>query len=228
MKFRNFLLSLILVVAIALTACGTPTPDAMINEPTDEAMMEKPATETVMENPTADAMMPHENSTPEAMMETPTEGAMMDSPAWFSAALTDVRTGQSFTINDFKNKVVLVETMAVWCSKCYQQQVQIQALHAALGERENLVSISLDIDPNEDTASVQSYLANTGFDWRYAVAPAEVSRELSALYGAQFLNPPSAPALVIDQHGVVIPLPFGVKSVDQLMQFIQPLLEAGM
>ncbi|MFT3890271.1 MAG: hypothetical protein QM730_01445 [Anaerolineales bacterium] len=93
-----------------------------------------------MRTPTADAMM------------EPTDAAMMESPAWFSTSLKDVRSGETFSINDFSGKVVLVETMAVWCSNCYQQQIQIQALHDAMGMRDDFVSLSLDIDPNEDEA----------------------------------------------------------------------------
>ena len=65
--------------------------------------------------------------------ETPAADAMMEAPAWYSASLTDASTGQAFTINDFKGKVVLVETMAIWCSNCLKQQGQVKALHDLLG-----------------------------------------------------------------------------------------------
>ena len=57
--------------------------------------------------PIADAMM---------SKETPAADAMMEAPAWYSASLTNASTGQAFTINDFKGKVVLVETLAMWLS----------------------------------------------------------------------------------------------------------------
>ncbi|MEW6406378.1 MAG: hypothetical protein AB1649_31730, partial [Chloroflexota bacterium] len=60
------------------------------------------------------------------------------------------------------------------------------------------------------------------------VAPADVSRDLASLYGNQFLNPPSTPMLAIDRHGVVHPLPFGIKSAEELQQFIQPFLDENM
>ena len=40
---------------------------------------------------------------------TPTEASK---PDWFDIPLTDVQTGETFTINDFAGKVVLLETMA--------------------------------------------------------------------------------------------------------------------
>jgi hypothetical protein len=223
MNTRQFLFGIVLVMAFLVTACGgAATPDPMMEKPDDTMMGE--------ETPTADAMMPHETPTTDAMMpnETPTAEAMMESPAWFGIALTDVRTGTSFTIQDFKGKVVLVESMAVWCSSCLQQQGQVKALHEMLGERGDLVTIGLDIDPNEDASRLQGFVEAQGFDWLYAVAPADVSRELASRYGDQFLNPPSTPMLAIDRHGAVHPLPFGIKSADELLQFIQPFLDEGM
>jgi len=191
--------------------------------------MEHTATaDTMMENTAAPDDMMHKTPTAEAMMQDTTPEAMMESPAWFNTGLIDANSGNSFTVNDFKGKVVLVETMAVWCSTCRSQQEQIKTMHEKLGMSDDLVSLSLDIDPNEDIETVKSYLASTGFDWRYAVAPAAVSREIASLYGDQFLNPPSAPVFIIDHHGEVHPLPFGLKSADDLLQAVNMYLKAGM
>jgi hypothetical protein len=75
---------------------------------------------------------------------------------------------------------------------------------------------------------LQGYLNQHGFDWWYAVAPAEVSGEIGRLYGSQYLNPPSAPILVIDRHGVVHPLETGRKSAETLLAVIEPLLAESM
>jgi thiol-disulfide isomerase/thioredoxin len=129
MKTKQVLSSVILAAVFLITACGGSS------APTKEAMMEKEA-------PTAEAMMDKSTPTPEAMMDktsptadtimskdTPAADAMMEAPAWYSASLTDVSTGQAFTINDFKDKVVLVETLAMWCPNCKKQQTQVKALH---------------------------------------------------------------------------------------------------
>ncbi len=226
---KNTLL-IVFVFALLLSACS-PAAEAMEEKPaeammekTPEAMMEK--TDDAMMEKTPDAMM--EEKTPEAMMEEKTPEAMLEAPAWFGAALTDVRSGESFTLNDFKGKVVLVETLAMWCPSCKRQQIQVKALHEALGMDEDLVSIGLDIDPNENAADLKAYTESNGFDWIYAVAPAEVAREIGMLYGDQFLNPPSTPILVIDRHGEAHPMPFGVKSAADLQAFIEPFLKDGM
>jgi cytochrome oxidase Cu insertion factor (SCO1/SenC/PrrC family) len=163
-------------------------------------------------------------ATPEAMA-APTEGAVMETPGWFSVVLTDARTGQPFSINSLEGKVVLVETMAIWCTNCLQQQGQVKALHTQLGARDDFVSVGLDIDPNENAEALKTYVENKGFDWLYAVPPKDVSREIASLYGDQFLNPPSTPIVVIDRRGNAHPLPFGIKSSDDLMKAIQPFLD---
>jgi len=228
MKTRNIVLNLMLLLVFVLAACGGTAPDAMA-KPTEEVMMDKPTAEAMMPHdaPTADAMMMHETPTPDAMAK-PNEGAKMDAPAWFGAALNNVQTNTDFTIGDLKGKVVLVETMAIWCSNCKQQQGQVKALHAKLGMRDDFVSLGLDIDPNENSDALKKYVDNNGFDWYYAVPSTDISREIASLYGDQFLNPPSTPMLIIDRKGVAHPLPFGIKSADDLMKALQPFLDEAM
>jgi cytochrome oxidase Cu insertion factor (SCO1/SenC/PrrC family) len=250
MRKIQFLFSTVVLAAVLLSACGgmTPTPEVMMDKPT-EVMMDKPTEamkdqatatpEAMMSNETTtpdammkdaatpDAMM-NETATPEAMMDAATPEAMMEAPAWYDASLTDASTGKTFSINDYKGKVVLVETMAVWCTTCKQQQDNIKAFHAQLGMMDDFVTVSLDIDSNENLDTLKAYVNKTGFDWIYAVSPADVSREIAKLYGDQFLNPPSAPILIIDRKGVAHPLPFGVKSADDLLKAVEMYLKEGM
>jgi thiol-disulfide isomerase/thioredoxin len=156
------------------------------------------------------------------------EENMVDVPAWFKVKLTNVRSDEAFTIADFKGKVVLVETLAMWCPKCKQQQTEVMALHEALGMNEEFVSIGLDIDPNENGADLKSYTEKHAFDWIYAIAPVDVVRDIGNLYGDQFLNPTSTPMLLISRNGEVHLLPFGIKSADELKEFIEPFLREAM
>jgi peroxiredoxin len=247
---RSVLLSS-LVLMLALAACApaaapAKTPEAIM-EKTSEPMMEKTPdamiekSDTMMrESPdammdkTPDAMMPHDAvadtmmaGTPNAMMEKPAD-AMMDMPAWFSAALTNAATGDRFAIQDFKGKVVLVETMAIWCSTCLRQQKEVKSLHDQLGNRDDFVSVGIGIDLNESIAALKDYTAKNGFNWTYTIATPDVAREIGSLYGQQFLNPPSAPMFIIDRHGAVHPLPFGVKSAADLQKALEPFLNEAM
>jgi thiol-disulfide isomerase/thioredoxin len=143
---------------------------------------------------------------------------------WYGIEMTDVLTGQAFSINDFAGKVVLVEAMAEWCPTCIEQQREVQKLHDLLGKTSDVVSISLDIDVHEDGPSLKKYAQALSHDWRYAVAPLEVARALGNLYSAEYLNPPYSPMLLIDRHGIATSLPYGVKTADFLRTTLEPYL----
>jgi thiol-disulfide isomerase/thioredoxin len=231
---RKQLIFALLAFTLIFSACAPAAqPEVMEDKPTEAMTDEKPMEDKPMEaKPTdamgakpTDAMMDKPTATPEAMTD---KTGMMAAPAWFGVALTNVRSGETFTVNDFKGKVVLVETLAMWCPNCKKQQMQVHALHELLGDNPDFVSIGLDIDANENGADLKTYTDSNGFDWIYAVAPAEVSRELGNLYGAEFLNPPSTPMFIIDRKGEVHPLPFGIKSAEDLLKAIEPFLKDGM
>jgi cytochrome oxidase Cu insertion factor (SCO1/SenC/PrrC family) len=150
--------------------------------------------------------------------------ATTSTPDWFNIEMTDVQTGQTFTIHDFAGKVVLIETMAEWCPTCTRQENEVIKLHQLLGSSKDLISISLDVDLHEDEASLKEYAANLGYDWYFAVAPLEVARALGNLYSAEYLNPPFAPMLLIDRDGGVFGLPYGLKSSGALRDTIAPYL----
>jgi cytochrome oxidase Cu insertion factor (SCO1/SenC/PrrC family) len=151
-------------------------------------------------------------------------GEAIATPEWFDIELTDVQTGESFTMNDFSGKVVLVETMAMWCPNCIVQANEVRKLHELLGDPDDLVSVSLDVDVNEDAASLKEYSQGYGFNWRFAIAPLEVARALGNLYSAQYLNPPLSPMLIIDRDGEVHHLEYGQKSAEKLLESVQPFL----
>ena len=166
----------------------------------------------------------------DAMMETDEDGSMgaMEQPAWIMTDLVDASTGNVFQVADFKGNVILVETLAMWCSNCLKQQGQVKELHNLLGERDDFISLGIDIDPNEDLDTLKGYINNHGFDWHYTVAPVEVARGIGQLYGDQYLNPPSTPMLIIDRDGQVHLLPFGIKDAGDLYDALEPFLESGM
>jgi hypothetical protein len=176
------------------------------------------------ETPGGDAMMTEMPPTEMPMTEMP----MVDTPDWFDFTFTDASTGQSFTINDFHGKVVLVETMAIWCSNCLRQQTQVHEFHGLLGDRDDFVSIGLDIDPNENLSALAGYVQKNGFDWLYGVPAAEISNQIGNLYGSQFLNPPSTPILIVDRQGNAHPLPFGIKSASDLLDYVTPFLNENL
>jgi len=246
MELRQSIFGLIFVAALLLAACSAPatTPEAavdssgseiMVEEETADEMVEHEESDDIMEKQDSEVMTEHDDSgemmeadKSDLMMENEEPGARMELPDWFNVQLTDVSSGENLVIADLNGKVVLVETMAIWCSNCLRQQQEVKALHEAMGEGDGFVTLVLDIDPNENAKNLKAYTEKHGFTWHYAVAPAEVAREIGQLYGDQFLNPPSTPMLIIDRHGEVHPLPFGIKSAADLQAALEPFLKEGM
>jgi thiol-disulfide isomerase/thioredoxin len=207
----------LLALTILATACSTSgstgSPVEMTDQPNATAIMEK----------SGDMI---ETATPEAMKASDTN--IMGPAAWFSTTLTNVSDDRPFTIDGFKGKVVIVEMMAQWCTTCLRQEKEVKDMLNQLGMRNDLLMVGLDIDPNENASALKSYVAKNSFNWLFAVPPAEVSREIGNLYGTQFLNPPSAPILIVDRKGDTHILPFGVKSASDLLQNLEPFLNQGL
>lgn len=160
---------------------------------------------------------------PAQTIDTPLPQATTTSE-WFAMELTDVQTGETFTMNDYAGKVVLLQTMAIWCPNCVVQGNEVRNLHKALGNPPDLISVSLDVELNEDEASLKEYASGFGFDWHFAVAPLLVARALGNLYSAQYLNPPLDPMLIIDRDGNVHHLEYGIKDAERLQQAVEPFL----
>jgi thiol-disulfide isomerase/thioredoxin len=238
---------IILVLALLLAACSPAVEKTMDEAAPAAEMMEKemPADE-MAEKPMDDMGGEKDEMGGDEMAEKPMDDMagekdemsgdemekvdemMVDTPDWFKAELVNAATGETFRIEDYHGKVILVETMAMWCSNCLKQQQQVKALHDLLGDRADFVSIALDIDVNEERDMLAKYAERNGFDWIYAVVPAEVGSQLGNLYGNQFLNPPAVPMLIIDPRGAVHLLPFGVKSADSLLEALEPFFDKAM
>ena len=181
---------------------------------------QQPASEAVQpQEMMTDAVPMQEESHDAAMEDEP--GDMMaeentELPDWYGWELTDVNSGTAFRLSDEQGKVILVETMAVWCSNCLKQQQEVKQLVESLGPRDDFVSLGINIDPNEDSNTLVQYTQQNGFDWRYVVASEDLINAISSEYGAQYLNPPSTPMLIIDKQGQSHLLPFGIKSAADL------------
>ncbi len=147
------------------------------------------------------------------------EGSDSTEPAvaWLATELTDVSTGETFTLAEFAGTPVLLESFAVWCPICTNQQKQVRALHEEVGDE--VVSVGLNTDPNEDHDKVVAHIQRHGFDWRYAVAPAELILALKEEFGIGILNAPSAPmVLICPDQNVREMLKRGVKRANFLQE----------
>ena len=123
---------------------------------------------------------------------------------WATAQLTDVRTGQSLRIADLvaDGKVVFVEPMAIWCSKCKDQQRAARDAFASL-DPETTVWLGLDVELSESAANLAKYADLNDFPFSYAVSNVELSRALAAEFGDVVLSPPSVNVIVVGSDGSV-------------------------
>lgn len=136
--------------------------------------------------------------------------------AWRTKELTDVLTGETFTIGELEPPV-LVENFAVWCPVCTRQQKQVGAL---LDQRDDVTAVSINVDANEDAETVREHADTEGFDWPFAVAPPEVTTSLRDAFGTTVLNPPSAPIVRVCADSTTL-LSGRVRSASELADSIE-------
>jgi thiol-disulfide isomerase/thioredoxin len=197
-----------IALSIALAACGGAG-----GGPSAAGTM-VPATPSV-----APATVPA--STPTAgSTEPPTPAAnpvaeVLAAHPWAAATLTDVTTGEPFTIASLAGRTIFVEAMAIWCTNCRAQQGRFTEALASL-DPETVAYVVLTVDPAETADDLARYKAQRGFTGRYAVAGREVAAALQAEFGANVLNPPSVPLVLISPSGD-ISFRTGGESVDGII-----------
>jgi thiol-disulfide isomerase/thioredoxin len=157
-----------------------------------------------------DAMM-----SDEPLMSGEPVSGMLDAHAWATATLTDVATGETFTIASLAGKPVFVEAMAIWCTNCRAQQGRFTEAFGRIppGTAEYVV---LTIEPSETADELARYKADRGFTGRYAVAGKALSKALEAEFGSNVLNAPSVPLIFISPSGEVT-FTTGAESVDEIV-----------
>ncbi|MBA3797130.1 MAG: redoxin domain-containing protein [Chloroflexi bacterium] len=174
------------------------------------------ATDDVSGSPTI--ATPVSTSSPDASAVPSDSGIAL--PAWATIPLTDVRTGETFTLADSGDRVVFVEPMAVWCSSCRQQQETAREAVAGL-DPSRVTWVAIDVDPNETPEMLARFADENEFPFTYAIAGVDLSRALADAFGAQVLSPPSTPVIVIGTDGSVTLTEFGHKSQERIAELAQ-------
>lgn len=148
--------------------------------------------------------------------------AASGSQDWINATLLDVRSGEQLQLNALVGKVVVIETMAIWCLNCRAQQDQLAIALDELGAGD-VIAISLDVDSRESAPDLAAYADERGYDWHFAIASPALSRALAGAFGDIVLSPPSTPKIVIAPDGSSS-VTFGHELADELVAKLSDLL----
>ena len=84
------------------------------------------------------------------------ESALGAEPDLFADTLWDVVTGEEFPLADFSGRLIVLETMDVWCPLCTSQQEQLKPAREKVGD--DVVFVSVDTDPNENGDILSRYV----------------------------------------------------------------------
>lgn len=178
------LIGLILIAATACTAATSPTPTATPTEP--------PAAQA----PTAEAMA----AAPE---QTAAETApdVSSAPAWQTLPLVNTRTGETFTLADFRGKTILIRAIAEWCTNCRAGQRVWRDEVMPQVDVDNVVFISLDSETNNTAESLATYADNYEFPWIFAVMTPDFLNAAREEFGNVVTTPPAEPQWVVRPDG---------------------------
>lgn len=140
-------------------------------------------------------------------------------PDWIEMELRDARTDEKFRIAEYGERYVLVDSFAMWCPVCTEQQREFEAV---LAERpDEVAAVSLNTDPNEGVSGVRDYVERHDFDWPFAVAQPSVTSALVDEFTEVVVNAPAAPVILVCPNGDRRLLERGVKSADTLFDATQ-------
>jgi thiol-disulfide isomerase/thioredoxin len=207
-------LTILILMIFTISGC-TMAPTQMEEKAMDQRMTEEEMEEKAMDQRMTEEEMEEKAMETQRMIEEGMDESAVD---WRDVELNDVATGNKFKISDFKGKTILLESFAVWCPICRKQQDKLTDLHAGLDNE--VVSISLDTDPNEDEQKVIEHINRYGYDWLFAVAPVEMTHALIDEFGITIVNAPGAPVVLICEDLSARLLGRGVKSADDLKEEI--------
>jgi thiol-disulfide isomerase/thioredoxin len=138
--------------------------------------------------------------------------------AWLDTELTDVATGDTFRISDFRGRPVIVKSFAVWCSVCSRQLAELTRL---VQMTDDVVVVAIDLDQNEEAALVREHIERNGFAGHFAMSPQELTSALIDEFGIGIANPPQSPKVLVNADQTSATFFDGVKTADDLREMIE-------
>jgi len=135
-------------------------------------------------------------------------------PAYLRYEMMDVN-GQTFRLEDYRGKVVVMDMFATWCGPCEYQIGELQRIYERYSASD-VVILSIDIDERETISQVQEFKAEHDAPWRFGMTTPEISSRFPAS---------SIPTLYyLDREGNVVDKAVGAESYDDLRSRIDAIL----
>jgi cytochrome c-type biogenesis protein len=131
--------------------------------------------------------------------------------------LTDI-DGNTFSLSDFRNKVVLLDFMTTTCDTCIDEMPELK--HVAKKYGDKLVIITISVSPYDTDESLREFKTAYGGDWIYALG----TPELTEKYGAQLVPK----IVIVNKNGDITYSHVGKVSRDKLSAEIEKAQVGGM
>ena len=147
--------------------------------------------------------------------------AFAQGATWQTLPLTDVRTGETFTLEGLSG-TVYVEPMATWCSNCRAQLRNVQKAKAQLGDDAtgDVTFLALSVETTLEPAALARYADEQGFDFTFAVMTPELLRALAGEFGQSIANPPATPHFIRYPDGSSSELMTGFSPPDAVLSAV--------
>lgn len=140
--------------------------------------------------------------------------------------LTNVMTGETFTLEDFAGKTVIVETIATWCAACRGHLQRTQRAIEQLTAPNDYVIVALSMEANLTDHQLQKYADRNDLNRSnavFSIASMDILLAMRTRFGRAVLNPPATPHFFISPTGEVSNLSVGSTSVNQLMEKLEEI-----
>lgn len=133
----------------------------------------------------------------------------------FTVPLYNNTEGQKFTIGDVKDKVVVVNFWATWCTPCVEELPHFEALYKNYSDNVAVIAIH----SNDVTDDVQAFLDREQLD--FPIGQDETG-DVLASYGGSIMLPVT---VVIDREGRIVYNSTGSVTYEKLEELVKPLLK---
>ena len=147
---------------------------------------------------------------------TPTAKSASNLAEWLTTTLTDARTGDEFTVDDFLGCTVFVDMMATWCPSCRQQMEYVAAAAKEL-DPDRFVFLSISVETELANKDLARYADDASFDWRFSVATPDALKAIVDEFGREAIVPPSVPHVIVEPDGTYGDLHTGYSKPDEIV-----------